>query len=125
MSRILIIIFSFLIMISCNNSGPNNNISIKRKADSKAKPEFERGQDMSNPNNTLEDEIKVLELQYVAWGCACANWITDEDYEKYKDKKLSEHCIFIEPEKSNLQLPVTFDNFKNKFRVVGRFYENK
>ena len=62
---------------------------------------------------------------YVAWGCACANWITPADYIKYQDSGLSKHCIFIEPASPALNIPADFDLTKNNITIKGQFYTNE
>jgi len=50
-----------------------------------------------NDSNVLDENVQTLELEYIDWFCACANWTTQHDIKKYKDQgKLSDHCIFIE-----------------------------
>ena len=56
---------------------------------------------LADPNNTLDAKVKKLELGYIVWGCACANWITPEDYPKgtYEtEKQLSKAKVFRYPE---------------------------
>jgi len=76
---------------------------------------------ISSSTNTLTGKIESLELNYLVWGCACANWITDADYEKYQGK-IAEHCIFIEPANETLVFPINFDPVKHKIKVKGQFY---
>jgi hypothetical protein len=61
-------------------------------------------------------------LDYIAWGCACANWVTPADFKKYQDHKLAEHCIFIEAANNDLELPMYFDPVRHFIRVRGQFY---
>jgi hypothetical protein len=58
--------------------------------------------------NKLEPNTQKIQLQYVAFACACANWATINDYKKYSDTgNLSDHCVFIEPENIKLTLSDT------------------
>ena len=85
-----------------------------------------RGKIISDSTNILELGIKKLELEYVLWGCACANWITPVDRIKYDTSGLEEHCIFIEPADSSLELPdSTFKYDKENIKVTGQFYVRK
>jgi hypothetical protein len=66
-----------------------------------------------------------LKLEYIVWGCACASWITPEDYAKYQNSGLSKHCIFLEPFDSSLDIPQDFFPDKHRLIVTGQFYVNK
>lgn len=87
----------------------------------------DRKKDMSNPNNKLSGKKETLELVYIAWGCACANWITPENFEKHKNDDLDKYCIFIEPENKNLEIDqfLYYDFAKQKIRLTGQFYLEK
>ena len=74
----------------------------------------------------LENSTPTLTLEYIVWGCACANWITKEDYKKYQDTgSLSDHCIFIEPADSILQILDSTDFRLYNLRLTGNFYTEK
>lgn len=77
---------------------------------------------IADSTNSLTGKIESLELEYIVWGCACANWVTIEDSKKYEDSGLAEHCIFIEPAEKDLELPVYFDAFRHRLKVKGQFY---
>lgn len=77
---------------------------------------------ISDSTNTLTGKTESLELEYLAWGCACANWVTPTDWDKYHDDKLASHCIFIEPANDTLDLPLYFDPTRYKIKVQGQFY---
>jgi hypothetical protein len=81
-----------------------------------------RKMDMSDPNNTLTEKTETLQLYYIVWGCACANWVTPEDLEKFQDKELDKHAIFLEPSSSELELPLYFDPSRHFVKVTGQFY---
>ncbi|QGW28452.1 hypothetical protein [Phnomibacter ginsenosidimutans] len=78
--------------------------------------------DISDPSNTLNGKIETLEMSYIVWGCACANWVTPDDFKNYEDDKLAEHCIFIEPANKDLELPMYFDPGRHFIKVTGQFY---
>jgi hypothetical protein len=77
---------------------------------------------ISDSTNTLTGKTENLELDYIVWGCACANWVTPTDFHKYQDNKLAEHCIFIEPVDDSLELPIYFDASRHRIKVTGQFY---
>jgi len=77
---------------------------------------------MSDPTNKLTGKIETLELRYIVWGCACANWVTPEDLRKYNDNGLDKHSIFIEPAKPELELPLYFGPARHYIKVTGQFY---
>jgi hypothetical protein len=77
---------------------------------------------ISDSTNTLTEKIENLELEYIVWGCACANWITPTDLDKYQDNKLADHCIFIEAANDSLELPIYFDASRHRIKIKGQFY---
>lgn len=78
--------------------------------------------DLSNPTNTLTGKTETIELYYIAWACACANWATSADLAKYQDNGLEHHSIFIEPAKPELDVPVYFEPGRHFITVTGEFY---
>ena len=106
--KFLVTIFIFL-LIACMD-GPN---STKRKF---------------YPTYTkyLEDTIRSLDLEYIAWACACANWATPSDIDRYNDSgKLEDHSIFVEPADSTLILPDTLGYSADIIKFTGQFYKEK
>ena len=77
---------------------------------------------ISDSTNTLTGKIETLELVYIDWFCACANWITIEDKKKYEDSGLAMHAIFIEPANPSLNLPESFNHLQNRIKATGQFY---
>jgi hypothetical protein len=77
---------------------------------------------ISDSTNTLTGKTEDLELEYIDWACACANWVTPADYAKYQYNKLAEHCIFIEQASEDLELPLYFDPGRHRIKVHGQFY---
>jgi hypothetical protein len=115
-----------VITVMYDTTNPKINIPA-RQAD--CQPQWERmkennNKDISDPTNTLNGKTETLNLQYIVWGCVCANWITLADYKKYQDSALAEHCIFIEPASEDLKLPTDFDPFEQFIQVTGQFYLN-
>ena len=115
----------FMFFASCNNSKHETEIQLVKLKPEHKPLEFRRGEEMADPKNTLEVKIETLELDYVVFGCACAEWIKKEDLEKDNGRLNIEHYFFLEPANSKLQLPDEFDAFKNRIRVTGKFYKNK
>jgi len=80
--------------------------------------------------NKLEEKEQVLELEYIAWACACANWVTTEDRERYENDEnsgdaLSNLTFFIEEANKSLILPDTLGYANDIIRFTGRFYKKK
>ncbi|MQP53750.1 MULTISPECIES: hypothetical protein [unclassified Flavobacterium] len=121
----LILVFSFM---SCENVKEKKQDNIYKTEEIKTeKPKRKRniilqGTIISDSTNTLENEIKELELNYIIWGCACANWITTTDLNKYGTS--IENCIFIEPADDKLIIPNDY-NPHDKIIVKGQFYKKK
>jgi hypothetical protein len=122
--KILIASF-FVVFISCvDNTTTVEKIDLPKTVDTITTPL--PGKIISDSGNILEKKVQKLELEYILWGCACANWITPADRIKYDTSGLSEHCIFTEPADSSLKLPdSTFQFDKENIRVTGRFYVRK
>jgi hypothetical protein len=80
---------------------------------------------LADTSNKLLTKIDTLELEYVVWGCACANWITPNHRSRFQNSGLKQHCIFIEPENTQLELPLYFDALRHNIKVQGQFYEKE
>lgn len=124
MSRIFFL-FLAIFFISCTNSKHEAEKPFVKSTPEYKKEEFTQGQEMADPKNILDTKTETLELEYIVFGCACANWIKKEDLKKDNGKLIMEHYFFIEPANTKLELPVEFDAFKNRIRVTGQFYKNK
>jgi hypothetical protein len=121
-----IVTLPFLILIiSCSDNSTTVEKNILMKPDETVLNPL-RGKIISDSTNILERKVQRLELEYIVWGCACANWITPADRIKYDTNGLADHCIFIEPADSSLELPDgTFQFDKENIRVTGQFYVRK
>lgn len=117
MKQVLPILF-FLVACSSNSDKTKNRTARIDSTLVKAT----RKKDMSDPTNTLTGKTETLELDYIVWGCACANWVTPADYKKYQDKDLDKHTIFLEPASHELELPLYFDAARHMVKVTGQFY---
>jgi hypothetical protein len=105
-----------ILLFSCTSNQPKEGL--KKQVDSlpvKSEVKF-----LNDTTNTLTGKTETLELNYIVWGCACANWITDADYER--DSGIAEHCIFIEPADDSLELPLYFDAFRHTIKISVQFY---
>lgn len=80
--------------------------------------------------NELSEEIDTMEITYIAWACACANWLPEKYFDLNNDK-LSEtpedYCIFIEAEKEEMKIPDEYHlgGYQNRIRLIGKFYKDK
>ena len=73
-----------------------------------------------------ENKIKTVNLTYISWACECANWIEENEYDKFeKQGKLAENSIFIEPIDSSLELPDTLGYSADIIKFTGQFYTQK
>ena len=77
--------------------------------------------------NSLENKTQTLELQYVSWGCVCANWAAPMDIKRFADSsyQLSKSCVYVEPANKDLVLPDTIRFATDRIRFTGQFYERE
>ena len=49
----------------------------------------------------LSDEVDTIKVTYVAWACACANWLPTDSMKNsdYRATEMADDCIFIEAER--------------------------
>lgn len=77
----------------------------------------------------LVPKVDTLKVEYIAWGCYCPPWSTEEVRHKYSRNpdQRARHCIFIEPATPAQELPEDFVNNPTRFdvRVVGQFYARR
>ena len=117
MKKVIPIIF---ILFSCS---PNSSKSKNKTAEGNSiLVQATRKKDLSDPTNTLTGKTETLELYYIVFGCACANWVTPQDERKYGESGLDKHTIFLEPASPELKLPLYFDPSRHMVRVTGQFY---
>lgn len=114
------IFFPVILLFTACSPKPKNVDKAKVVSDSLIQ-QISETKDISDPTNTLNGKTEILELEYIVWGCACANWITLTDFKKHQDK-LEAHCIFIEPASENLKEPIYFDPQRHFIRVMGQSY---
>jgi|SRR5690554_5444772 len=114
----LITLTSFaILLIACNEN------TTKTKTGEVEQPQKIYKEDISDPTNTLSGKIETLQLQYISFGCPCANWIETETYKNLsEDEPLGDKTIFIEQAEQAPELPEYFDLTKHKIVVKGQFY---
>lgn len=79
-------------------------------------------------DNNLSDKKETLVLEYVSWGCECANWVDQKYIDKYVDfpDSLADQCVFIEPsEKLNALSEDTMCYNGDVVEFTGKFYKDK
>ena len=80
------------------------------------------------PDN-LKKRIDTIEVTYVAWACACANWLPTEFLEdpNYSSTDNADDCIYIEASNEKLKLPEEFElgGYNNRIRLIGSYYKEK
>ena len=82
---ILLILFSF----SCSSTSG-------KKEEDKDLPQKNIVEYYPANTSSLENKIKTVNLTYISWACECANWIEENEYDKFeKQGKLAENSIFI------------------------------
>lgn len=76
-------------------------------------------------NNDLVGREQSVELNYISWGCDCANWaetkVVNEKWDDYN--RLNSTCYFIEPATDALALPDSFHVSGNRITFTGQFYK--
>src|SRR5688572_5659151 len=76
----------------------------------------------------LSDKIDTVEVKYISWACACANWLPTEYLKdpNYSKTDYSNDCIFIEAEKSTEKVPESYIiESGKKIRLIGTFYNDE
>lgn len=80
----------------------------------------------STSSNKLNSKTETVEFHYISWACACANWATVSDINKYQDTgKLSDHCVFVEPANQSLALNDTLGYNGDIVQFTGQYYVDK
>ncbi len=77
--------------------------------------------------NSLSKKTETIEVSYIRWACACANWVPlprENSDAEIKDTD----CIFIEPATKDLEVPDSYwqgETSEKKVRLTGRYYKTK
>lgn len=69
-----------------------------------------------------EDHLDTIDVRYIAWACACANWLPIES--ESADIVQDTACIFIESANGHL-IPERYQNYNHKIRLIGKYYRHK
>lgn len=75
----------------------------------------------------LSNKTETIEVSYVAWACACANWLPIPR-ENPDAEILDTDCIFIEAATDEVKVPESFfdENYNSKkLRITGNFYNEE
>ncbi|QNR23827.1 hypothetical protein [Croceimicrobium hydrocarbonivorans] len=73
----------------------------------------------------LEEEKDSLDLSYIFWACACANWLEVSKFPKTKGEEIqAEDCLFIEAVSAQNLLPDSLHNSQQTIRFYGSFYQH-
>jgi hypothetical protein len=76
--------------------------------------------------NDLSEKTDTIELSYINWACACANWRpTKLNGLQIEDSITDESCIFIEAGPSTYQVSEEIYCCSNRVRLIGSFYEDE
>ena len=113
----LLFILALITSCSTQSDKPKGTQTDTTKVLERSKPKI-----ISDSTNTLTGKTEILELENIVFGCTCADWITVADRKKYEDSGLAEHCIFIEPASTDLELPLFFSSLRHQIKVQGQFY---
>jgi hypothetical protein len=78
----------------------------------------------SNKMEDLEDNVRTLNLQFIAWGYN-ANWVIDTDLDQFFDNhdSLTAKAIFVEPAELKMTIPDTLGYGGDIVKFTGQFYK--
>lgn len=75
------------------------------------------------PKN-LSKKTETIELGYIDWACACANWLPKTNSETLDDTEIVDNCIFIEAD--NKAVKISEENKKGHIiKLTGSFYKDE
>lgn len=76
--------------------------------------------------NSGED---TLEVTYIAWACACPNWLPTQylAIPNYSTTENTGDCIFIEAANKKIRIPEAYHvgGNGNRIRLIGQYYEDE
>lgn len=78
--------------------------------------------------DNLSKKKQTVRLQYVSWGCECANWAEPKYIDKYVDypDSLAKLCVFIEPADNTKILPNDTVGYNGDLvEFMGSYYVDK
>ncbi len=77
----------------------------------------------------LNNKVDTIEVTYVAWACACANWLPTNFLENpgFDTTDNAKNCIFLEADRSELIIPDEYrvGGNNNRIRLIGSFYTDE
>lgn len=78
----------------------------------------------------LSDKVDTIEVAYIAWACACPNWLPDKYFDLDNDKlskNPENYCIFLEAERDKLRISEQYylQEDKKRIKLIGKFYNDK
>lgn len=75
----------------------------------------------------LHSKIDTLEVKYMNWACACANWLPTTYLEdsNYNASENTSDCIYIEASEDKMKLPEDLKAGNITLQVIGSFYKEK
>ena len=78
---------------------------------------------LDHPKN-LSNNTETIELKYIDWGCACANWLPTATANALDNAQMANNCIFIEAQNQNVKI-LEKDKKNSTVKLTGRFYKDK
>ncbi|MBK9454001.1 MAG: hypothetical protein IPN95_32320 [Bacteroidetes bacterium] len=80
----------------------------------------------SDPPQQLSGKQETLEVTYIHWACACANYLDVKHFQDHPNEEVKDtDCFFIEPANANIVVPESFENedyWDCNLRLTGQFY---
>ena len=80
----------------------------------------------SDPPQHLSGKQETLEVTYIHWACACANYLDVRHFQDHPNEEVKDtDCFFIEPANANIVVPESFENedyWDCNLRLTGQFY---
>ena len=86
-------------------------------------PSAQQAATVSDSVSGLNPKVISLNLTYIPYGCACANWVIPADQKKYSAELMPLLSIYIEPADPSLELPDTIGFLNDLVRFTGQFYK--
>jgi|688.fasta_scaffold144480_4 hypothetical protein len=74
---------------------------------------------------TLEDTVRTIQVQYIVFGCECANWLVLKSKPKLVTNQKEGEYIFLEPEDIAKALPDSLSWNLHVVECIGKFYNEE
>lgn len=78
--------------------------------------------------NKLSTKVEIIEVIYIDWACACANWLPTNYTENpnYEITENASDCIFLEADNDTIKITEIYKKGKqNLFRLSGKYYQDR